>query len=256
MLPMIKDRDTLVKRGASLLRQALGRLRPAQDCILCGAAAGSEILCARCDSALPRLHGALCPQCALPLPAAAVCGACQRRPPSFQQTFAALEYVFPVDSMIHAFKYSGNLALAPLLAGHLVDALHAHRRPDVVVPVPLSRMRLRERGFNQSLEIARLVARRLELPWAASLLVRVRDTERQTTLPWRARSANVKGAFACSSDLQGKHCALVDDVMTTGATLDEAASVLRRRGAESVSVWVVARTLPERRLIERNGNLV
>jgi ComF family protein len=252
---MIKDRGAVVNRGVTLLRQALGGLRLAQDCILCGAAAGSEILCAPCESALPRLHGALCSQCALPLPTGGVCGACQRRPPSFYQTLAALEYAFPVDSMIHAFKYAGNLALAPHLAGHLMDALRAHRRPDVVVPVPLSRVRLRERGFNQSLEIARLVARRLALPLLPSLLVRVRDTQPQTNLPWRARSANVKGAFACSTDLQGKHCAIVDDVMTTGATLDEAASVLKRRGAESVSVWVVARTLPERRL-ERAGKLV
>ena len=113
---------------------------------------------------------------------------------------------------------------------------------DLVVPVPLHDARLRERGYNQSMEIARGIASRLDLPLAAEAMARVRDTAAQLELPWKARRENVRGAFSCRQSLDGKTIAVVDDVMTTGATLAEVAATLKKFGAARVVNWVVART--------------
>ncbi len=155
---------------------------------------------------------------------------------------AALAYAFPADTLVHAFKFRGELALAPLLAATLVARLSSER-VDLVLPVPLSPQRLRARGYNQAAEIARRlnVAARLEL----SLCERARDTTAQSELPWAERRRNVRGAFRCTRPIAGATVAVVDDVMTTGATLDEIASVLKKAGAARVVNWVVARTYAE-----------
>jgi ComF family protein len=173
-----------------------------------------------------------------------VCGACLKRAPTFGHTVAAYSYGFPVDALIHALKYGGNLALAPLLAERLTRLAAERERPDLLIPMPLHRARLRERGFNQALEIGRIVAAGLGIPLEVEACRRIRDTIGQTGLSWKERRRNVRGAFACDKDLAGRRVAVLDDVMTTGATLDELGRVLRRAGAVEVDAWVVARTPP------------
>lgn len=177
-----------------------------------------------------------------------MCGACLRNPPPLSSTIAIYTYAFPVDCLLQRLKYSGALALADWaatgLAQELTGLLAAGLpRPDALVPLPLSPARQRERGFNQAYEIARRVAPRIGIP-VALLLARVRAGPPQAALAWTGRAANVRGAFACRGEVRGRHIALLDDVMTTGATLSEAARILLQGGAASVAAWVIARTLP------------
>jgi ComF family protein len=165
-------------------------------------------------------------------------------PPAFGRTHAALAYAFPLDRMIPRLKYHGQLAVAPVLAECLAQVVEHAPRPDRLIAMPLHAQRLRERGFNHASEIARVVARRLGLPLDADSCRRIRDTPPQMGLKHDQRRRNLRGAFACSSEVRGQRIALVDDVMTTGTSLDELAKMLRQAGAESVETWVVARTLP------------
>lgn len=214
------------------------------SCLLCRGAAKEGLLCAPCGADLPRLDGALCPRCALPSPAGAPCGRCLAHPPHFDATVAALWYRFPADVLVHAFKFRGELALAGFLARLLAERIGPGGRMFFVVPVPISAERLRERGYNQALEIARHVARATGARLAPGLCERVRNTPAQTDLPWAERARNVRGAFRATQALEGAAIAVLDDVMTTGATLDEIAATLKRAGAAHVANWVVARTLP------------
>ncbi|MBI3903726.1 MAG: ComF family protein [Nitrosomonadales bacterium] len=215
---------------------------PAQPCLLCGALSRHGLWCAACDAGLPYLVAAHCPVCALPVPDGRVCGRCLKQPPHFGRTVAVFAYAFPLDKLMQAFKFNEQLLLADSFADKLAQRIS--ERPDCVVPMPLHPARLRERGFNQSLELARRVARQLELPLLPHACERIRDTPAQSALKWRERSKNVRKAFVCTQDVAGKHVAMVDDVMTSGASLNELAAALRRAGAREVSAWVVARTLP------------
>jgi ComF family protein len=212
-------------------------------CFLCHGPA-RELLCGACDADLPRLAAPRCPRCALAWADAAVCGRCLVRAPCYDATLAALDYRFPADTLIHALKFGGELGLAPLL-GKLLAARIAGEPPvDCLVPVPLSRARLRQRGYNQALEIARTLAAATGALLEAGLCERTRDTPPQTALPWAVRRRNVRGAFRCTRDVAGARVALIDDVMTTGATLDALALALKESGAVRVVNWVVARTSP------------
>ena len=173
-----------------------------------------------------------------------MCGACLKHPPAFDRTHAALAYAFPLDRMIPRLKYHGRLALAPVLGACLAEAAAQASRPDRLIPMPLHPARIRERGFNHATEIAQTVASQLGLPLDLDSCRRTRDTPPQRGLKHDARRRNVRGAFVCSNDVEGQRIALVDDVMTTGTSLDELAATLKRAGAREVSCWVVARTLP------------
>jgi ComF family protein len=151
-------------------------------------------------------------------------------------------YEFPCDRLLQALKYRARLALAGYFARSL--ASRSLPRVDLVVPMPLHSRRLAERGFNQALEIARGVARRLGARIESRVVLRVRNTAPQTGLPYEDRAKNVRGAFRCNLDLFGASVAVVDDVMTTGATLNEVARVLKRAGASRVENLVIARTVP------------
>jgi len=214
-------------------------------CFLCrGAAARDAVLCTPCLADLPRLGDPRCPRCALPSETTALCGHCLAHPPHYDESFAALEYRFPTDVLVHALKFRGELALAPLLARFLAGEIPAGGRIDLATPVPLSAKRIRERGYNQSMEIARVLCRRSQLRLEPNLCTRVRDAPAQTDLPWAERARNVRNAFHCDRVLDGLAVAVIDDVMTTGATLDAIATALKRAGAARVVNWVVARTLP------------
>lgn len=224
------------------MRKNLANLFFGGSCFLCRGAA-RDILCAACDGDLPRLPAALCPRCGLQSPGNALCGRCLARTPPYDATLAALAYAFPADALVHALKFRGELALAGLLGNLLVERIRA-RVVDCVIPVPLSAKRLRERGYNQAVELARPLAAAARAPLEVALCQRARDTPAQIELPWDERERNVRGAFHCPRPLAGARVAVVDDVMTTGATLGEIAATLKRAGAAQVENWVVARTFP------------
>lgn len=205
-------------------------------------------LCAACLSRfvapVPR-----CARCALRLTdESSPCPACTREPLPFVRIVCAGDYGFPWDRLITALKFHGRLDLASPLAMALTSAVgNAAPAPvDLVVPVPLGRSRLAERGHNQSWEIARRMARAMKLPAAPRALLRLRDTGHQVGLTRQDRRHNLAGALCAEPSqvaaLQGRHVALVDDVLTTGATAAACAEELLRAGAASVQAWVVART--------------
>ncbi len=214
----------------------------APSCLLCAGASAGALLCAPCDADLPRLGGSLCDCCALPITSGDRCGACLTHPPAYDHVCAPYTYAFPADALVQALKYRGMLAIAPLFGGALARCLD--ERPDVIVPMPLADARLRERGFNQAQEIARHAARITGITLLARACRKVRDTQPQAALPWKERAKNMRHAFVCDADFSGKHVAIVDDVMTTGATLNELARNLKKAGAARVTGLVVARTLP------------
>lgn len=213
-----------------------------QDCFLCAATSGNSLLCPTCAASLPRLGPECCPVCALPTPGANLCGACLKQTPHFDATRAAFRYAFPLDRLIQSLKYAHRLASADFLGQPLVQ-LATPVHPDLILPVPLSAARLAERGFNQALEIARPLARALGVPLEISHVHRRRNTAPQASLPWKERKQNIRHAFDCEINLAGKSVLVVDDVMTTGATLDELARTLKAHGAARVENRILARAL-------------
>ena len=236
----------LIGAGGSILNYCL-RLRQHMLpplCLLCSATASHGNLCEGCRTELPYLPAERCPRCAAPSLHSQICGTCLAHPPHYDRVLCACAYAFPLDRVILRFKFSSYLAAAPLLAELLAGAVDPADLPDVIVPMPLSEERLRSRGFNQALELARLLARFTGIRLALQGCVRVRHDEAQSALPFARRSRNVRGAFVCLEDFGGLSVAVVDDVLTTGATLNEVALVLRRAGAARVQGWIAARTLP------------
>lgn len=214
-----------------------------QACLLCGARVTGALLCPGCTEDMPALPRERCPQCALPSPGGDPCGGCLKHPPSFSHTAAAHAYAFPLDALVKHCKYGGNLGLTDWFADGLARELAGAPRPDLILPMPLHDVRLAQRGFNQATEIARRLAPRLGVPWLAQGCRRVRDTPPQAGLDLKARRRNLRGAFACDMDLSGRRVALVDDVMTSGTSLDELGRTVLKAGATEVWAWVVARTL-------------
>lgn len=225
-------------------------ISPLSACLLCHAPASRNYgLCDGCLADLPwNTHA--CERCALPLPPELLlCGECRPRPPAQQSALAPLRYVFPADSLIAGLKYHRQLAHTPLLSRILLEAIQAADRPlpQLVIPVPLHLRRLSERGYNQSLELARPVARALGLPLETRLVTRERHTRAQRTLDAATRQRNLERAFVVDSRRLEQlnhpvHVALVDDVLTTGATVGAIGSLLQRYGVTDIDVWCVART--------------
>jgi len=215
-----------------------------QDCFLCGTFSGASLLCQNCSQDLPKISVPACPICALPTPAGETCGACLAQPPFFDATRCGFRYAFPVDRLVQALKYQHRLAVAGFFAEALLEVTSTLPwTTDLLLALPLSAERLRHRGFNQALEIARPLAQ--HRGWALSVqgYRRAIDTVPQTSLPWKQRHKNIRGAFECDLDLTGKNLAVIDDVMTTGASLNEFARILKQHGAASVTNLVAARAL-------------
>ena len=164
--------------------------------------------------------------------------------PHFDQTISAFRYAYPLDRLVQAYKFNANLSLLPLFADALHSAIAAQdaaSRPEFIIPLPLAPKRLAERGFNQSALLGERLSTALGIRYEARGMLRVRETPPQTGLSREDRLKNVRGAFDCAQRFDGKRVAVVDDVMTTGATLSEAAKVLKIAGAAHVSAWVIAR---------------
>lgn len=230
------------------------------SCALCGAS-DRQALCSGCHAHYFGHGQPRCRQCAAPLPDAPDntdadcdrCGDCLGQPPAFDATVTASDYLPPVDQLALALKFGGRLALAPLFAQLQRDALlrsqaGATPLPDWLTAVPLGPRRLRERGFNQALEVAKPLARLLGLPLYPQLLQRLRDTRAQSLLAQDERHGNLREAFTVSQafidTVRGRHVGVVDDVLTTGATLNEVAATLKRFGAARVTNLIFARTPP------------
>ncbi len=251
-----RSHSVLWQHGRRWLGQLTARLLP-RACLLCEAPCLDQSLCEHCRDALPGRGRLRCPRCALPLSSDPTsptlpCPQCQQRPLALAATVALADYLPPLDRALVALKFGQQLQLARPLGGLLIEHLLADpaqplQQVDALVPIPLSGPRLAERGFNQSLQLAR--GMRVHAPGACppirtDWLLRVRDTARQSSLPRTRRQKNLRGAFSVPDPdrVAGQRLALVDDVMTTGSTLDEAAQTLLAAGAASVIALVVART--------------
>lgn len=218
--------------------------RPPSLCAVCRGW-GAQRVCGDCVQrfavTVPRCH-----RCALQVPAGtSTCGACLTDPPPFARTLAAVDYGHPWDGLITNFKFHDALDLANALVERMLAARNG-QAPTLLLPIPLSEARLRERGYNQAWELTRRLGAALNCPTDATLLLRVKDTPHQLAFPPAQRAGNVRAAFAVEprrrGELQGRSVTLVDDVMTTGATAAEAARTLLQAGASEIAVWVVART--------------
>ena len=234
---------------------ALDLVFPAR-CPVCETPLGAgrrDPLCAGCWNTIERIVPPLCERCGLPFlmcepsPSAApagLCGACASTPPAFQWARAGGVYAGPLRDAVQRLKFARKPALARPLAALVLEQWATRLPPvDAVLPVPLARAREHARGFNQATLLAERVARGLGARCEPRWLARARDTQPQTDLDVAARRTNVRGAFVASSAVAGRAVALVDDVLTTGATASECARVLRAAGARSVGVLTVARVL-------------
>ena len=221
------------------------RLLYPPSCVLCGAkGVGDRDLCAECFAELPwNRHP--CPRCAAPLPPDAdtpLCGDCIKSLPSWDEAKSLLAYAFPIDKLVQRFKFEGDLAVGRLLGSLLADYLAAGAdRPDCIVPVPLHASRLKERGFNQAAELARPISKRLKIRVRLDLCERIRATDVQSKLDAAERRKNLRDAFAVTGPVDGLHVALLDDVITTGTTVQALTQTLKDAGARRVSVWSVCR---------------
>lgn len=219
-----------------------------QDCRLCGRYRGRDGLCDGCRAMLPALAGPLCPVCAEPqtvtLPDGAPCGRCQRRRPDFDALFAPYRYDYPLAELVHHYKYGRALGDGALLASLLADfARGTGGSADLVIPVPLAKERLAERGFNQSDALARALADIIGGDFSPRLCWRKRNTVRQPSLDLAGRRRNLADAFGVEPGLHGLCVAIVDDVASSGSTLSALASALKKRGAKRVDAWVLARAI-------------
>jgi ComF family protein len=213
-------------------------------CLICALERAAPILCAGCTHDFIDAQANRCRRCAIPLHGhLELCGACLHAPPHFDATVALADYAAPIDGLVLALKFGHRLELAPRLGLLLADRARALRGGcSLMVAVPLAYERLAQRGFNQSFEIARAAARALDAPLDHRAIVRVRHAAAQASLQLADRRRNVRGAFVVRGDVRGRRLLVVDDVMTSGSTLDEVARVLKAAGAQHVTNLVVART--------------
>jgi len=255
---------TMRHQVASFLGSLFHRLFPAR-CIVCQRAVkqgqieyGKEAhrssdICADCLDAMPR-NEHCCPRCAVPLASdysngdhsnEVLCGRCIRQPPAFDYTYSLFRYEGSIVSLIHQLKFSQKIGHARSLGGLLAEASteYINRKgvPDVLLPVPLHQRRLRQRGFNQSSELARSLAKTWACPIMFDEIGRGRKTESQTGLNARQREKNIRGAFRLVSEVDFDHVLIIDDVVTTGSTVNELARLLKKAGVKRVGVLSVAR---------------
>lgn len=228
-------------KAPSWVDQCLALLAP-QRCAFCGAREASDGVCVACRPELP-WNEISCPGCAQPLSAAALCPKCLKRRPSFDAAWTAFVHLDPVRHGIHRFKFAAAFDQGRLLGRLMAQRLaqRAAPRPDLLIPVPMPRIKLLKRGFNQTHELARSIrgVLKLEVDFQAAQFLRTPQEQIGQSAAQRRR--NLRGAFHIERDLSGLHVALLDDVMTTGATLDALARAARKAGAAQIEAWALAR---------------
>jgi ComF family protein len=214
-----------------------------QHCVLCCAKTSRKIaLCEACENDLPFLK-TYCQRCGVPLPnSITLCGACLQNPPPFDRVVPLFLYESPVSQMLANLKFHEQLVIAPIFGALLAKRLMNEHLPDCIIPVPLHEKRLRERGFNQALEIAKPLSRLLNIPLDISHCHRTRHTDAQSSLPVEERKKNMQNAFEVDISFQAKHVVIIDDIMTTGHTIAALSKALRGAGVLEIDVWCCART--------------
>jgi ComF family protein len=213
-----------------------------QNCALCAAPTHSELsVCHACINDLPLATNPSCPQCGLSTQGD-ICGKCIKQKPHYDATHALFTYAYPVDALLQHYKYHHALYLSQTFA-QLLSAKMQSNDIDLIIAMPLHPNRIKERGFNQSLEVAKIMATKQQIALDRASCSRIKNTPPQASLPLKNRLKNMKDAFRCNQSLTGKHIALIDDVMTTGASLNELAKTIKKAGAYKVSCYVLARTL-------------
>ena len=224
-------------------------LQGGRRCVLCHALSAGQAVCAACAAdvaGLRRLPDRHCPLCGVPATGGLPCGACQRRPPPQKMLTASFRYAPPISNLVYAYKFLGqNHLYAPLAELMLAERPRwpEEWRPELVVAMPLSRRRLHQRGFNQSHLLASALAAGLQLPLLPPAAIRRRHRPPQSTLPRGQRRSNVRGVFqvAAAEQVKKRNLLLIDDVVTTGATMAELSETLMRAGAAAVCCWALAR---------------
>ena len=216
-------------------------------CPLCGSKSRSrESLCTGCQADIQSAEP-VCRRCAVPLnPTDGLeCGACQKDPPLYRSVYCFAPYAAPLDRLILQFKFQQKLYIGKKLGALMAQDIMSRQlpQPDVLLPIPLHSRRLRQRGYNQALELARPIATELGVSLDFNNCVRTKETTEQIGLSAKLRRSNLKGAFELKDNFQGKRVAIVDDVMTTGSTVSELSRQLLQAGATSVDVWVCARAV-------------
>ncbi len=213
-------------------------------CILCGSASQQDLdLCCDCEADLPLIENA-CQQCAIPLDAEQdlLCAQCQNKPPAFHRSFALFHYNPPIDGFIMDLKFHHKLLYAHILGKLLLKKINNCDKPEYIIPVPLHPKRLRQRGFNQALEIAKPIANALQIPIETQSIKRIENTDSQSQIDASKRQKNLKNAFEVVEPIQARHVAIVDDVVTTGSTVNALATKLVEQGVKQIDVWCSART--------------
>lgn len=237
-LTRIKIVDKCIKITRKVLRS--------QHCYLCDSdnIQSNYDICNTCLSELPYINQS-CSRCALPLEQSTspICGHCISQPPSYDVLYSPFEYHFPIDKLITELKFRSKLYSAHTLGQLFSEFIKtkATPLPDCIIPVPLHPKRLRQRGYNQSLEIARVVSKNLSIPIDRKLCKRIKNTKPQSDLDANKRQGNIKDAFQVNQKHQYKHIALFDDVVTTGHTVEALSKLLRQQKVNVIQVWSVAR---------------
>lgn len=217
-------------------------------CLFCDFVCNNQrCICDTCFSTLPHYQSG-CIRCGLPLEENApqnCCGQCISTPPPFDRTFVLFDYAVPIPALIWKLKFHGDLSIAQFFGQCWIDWINrfytSDTLPDFILPVPLHHQRLKERGFNQALEIAKLISKHFKIPIDNRTCVRIKNTQAQSTMPAHKRKDNVKNAFALSYSTSAKHVAILDDVMTTGNTVKEISHLLKKVGVEKIDLWCCAR---------------
>lgn len=230
-------------RAASLANKPLDWLLP-QRCFVCSKPLKKKTIgcCDGCYLGLP-FQSNCCPQCGQNLGAfESTCGKCIQSPPPFDACLSAFKYEAPISQLIHRFKYSNHPQYAAQLAHLLCLELFARNAalPQLIIPVPLHRSKLEQRGYNQATLLAKHIAKRLEVPYSINTVIKHKNTATQASLNLKQRQSNTRGAYSIAKPLAATHIALIDDVYTTGATAAEISRTLKRHGAQTVQVWAIA----------------
>jgi len=232
------------QRFTQLIRQLYSKVITT-PCILCHAQTSQQSLCQKCSTSLPLL-GPACPRCANPLPKTHICGSCLTHPAIRHRSQSLFQYAFPIDKLISEFKFNQRHYLSQYLGHQLAHHIKqvSEEMPQMLIPIPLHHTRLKQRGYNQSAELAKVLSTELDIPLNQSALKRIKATKPQNQLPFSERKKNLMTAFTCQANHQlPEHIALIDDVLTTGHTADAAAKALIKQGVKTVELWTIARTI-------------
>lgn len=230
-----------ITRSTHHFTQLYSKLIPIQ-CRLCGAFCRGQVLCYDCIAELPQIEMA-CPRCALPTFSAQLCGRCLSKPPEQHASMSLYKYQDPVDRLIADFKFKDKLYLSQFFAEQMVSKLNSRTLPELLIPIPLHPHRLKQRGYNQSFELAKSLSKYLTIPVSNNYLERIINTQSQSSMPFKQRKKNIQHAFRATDKQPPKHIALIDDVLTTGHTANAAAKTLKKVGVITIEVWTIARTI-------------